>query len=202
MDSMSTPLPDVTGFAPELGAIADDSPLNRTCGKFRSEPESCRTFDKIVKDTGLWRSVSEVDGYYVNRRPWQDEKGCRIDRILFPTTELIEKYGWKLGPVGVECKTSEYPVGPLLSQCLDYTHAVWESKANGMLLMLRWIFIWPLDGQKGAIESVMAQNCVGAAWMDNKGRLRLKSGGTHAFGYNGDIPVVKPLLSGRKTGSR
>lgn len=191
---------EITGLADEADALTN--PLHTTCGKFNSEPESCWTFDKLVKDTGMWRIVSEVDGYYINRRPWQADQGCRIDRILFPTTELIEKFGWKLGPIGIECKKSHYPIGPVLSQCLDYTNAVWESKATGMLLMLRWIFIWPLDGQKGAIASVMAQNCVGSAWMDRKGRFRLSSGGTNAFGYDDDQVKVSPLLSGRKAGSR
>jgi len=195
MSSETTP--DVTGIADEIETITCE---HLTCGRFLDEPRSCAYLDSII-DENLWRPFHEVRGSYMNFKPWQEREECKIDRILVPTPELI-RLGWKLGPVGIECKMSNKKIGPCISQCLDYTNAIFEMP-QGTWIVLKWVFLWPLEKQRGAIESVMAQHRIGSAWEDRKHRLVLRSGNQRAFGYewNGDV-FIQNLQMGRKVGTR
>lgn len=174
-----------------------------TNGEFDSEDAAWAHFDDIVERCGLFNSYSEVEGWMLHPRPDTDAKGVRIDRLLSPR-KALQDAGWCDGMIGVEGKKSGHPIGRVISQALDYSRSVFELKPGGFLVMVRWVFLWPLDAEeKGDLGSVMAQNRIG--WVRSSTRTPLVFGcsGTHGITVNHDgTCAVKHLPMGRKCGSR
>ncbi len=172
-----------------------------TCGGWSTERESCVAFDDLVEHTAAFRVYKEVQGRYTQLRPCQELTTPRIDRVLVPKDELI-KLGWSLGPIGVECKRSDARLGPPISQCIDYSRALWRIANNWV--WLDWVFIWPAGGTGGTVASILAQQRIGTVHTSRWYSLSFGTGGQRLaqFDNDGYMDVVKPATSGRKTGSR
>ncbi len=185
--------------------------MNHTAGMYPTESESLAEFDRIAEASGAFRIEREVVGWYMNHRPGRDAKQPRIDRLLIPTEAAIEK-GWQY-VIGVEGKRSGSKLGPLVCQALDYSHAVFE--VDGNYIHPRGVFIWPVrkthgvEGEQviGAIESVMAQNCIGTCWSYDGSSIEFQAMPVNPLriGIGGLIEVTRADIFGalgRKRGSR
>jgi hypothetical protein len=137
-----------------------------TQGEWETESEACAALDTLIQSTGLFQIFREVRGHYMAPRLDTKDRAPRLDRVLFPSPQLIER-GWTLGPVGVECKRSGEKLGRPIAQMLDYGRAIWNM-GDGMWVGLRFMFLWPLDKQHGDIASVMTQNRLGGISTDGK----------------------------------
>lgn len=131
-------------------------------GTWTTEVLAAAELDSRIAASGLFdRCYAEVEGYYLAARPNRPLQQARIDRILFPS-EKLRAAGWT-PPIGVEIKRSGEPLGPALAQTIDYTYAAFGvGPAAGYWVHLEKIFLWPLTPQRGAVESVMLQNGIGA----------------------------------------
>jgi hypothetical protein len=173
-----------------------------TGGEFETEADSWAHFDRMVDNSGALRMHKEVCGEYLQPRYDTEDKGARIDRILIPLQKAIEA-GWADGAIGIEGKRSGMKIGKLISQAMDYTRCCWELKhPPGMLVMVRWVFVFPVDNPKGDLESLMAQNRIGYITPFNR-RLAFSCGASHGIVIHDDGQVeAKQLPMGRKRGSR
>lgn len=177
----------------------------QTCGEFQDEVASRAELDaRLAKCSHLFTVYREVRGYYLQPRidTLEEEKRPRIDYLLVPKPALVEA-GWTAGAVGIEAKASGVKLGPVISQCLNYQRAQFEIKPSGVLVGVRWVFIWPLRAVYNDIESVMNQNRIGSLWGDQWALLRFKVGGTLAIAIDQNGKAnAKTLVNGRKAGSR
>lgn len=177
-----------------------------TGGEFENEPAAWEWFDAMIDRSKSFRNCKEVRGTYIQPRIDTDEKDARIDRVLIPLKPAIEA-GWGDGAIGIEGKKSGTKIGKLISQAMDYTRCVWEleehhSSVPGLLLMTRWVFIYPVDRIVGDIESIMAQNRIGYVRISSR-MLAFSCGGTNGITIDaGGLIDVKQLPMGRKRGSR
>lgn len=128
-----------------------------TCGDWQTEKESAANFDGLVAYLNAFTVLKEVRGQYTFIRPHeQNKKSARIDRILIPTTKLLEA-GWTLGTVGVELKRSGKNLGRPIAQLIDYSlRCEWNID-----IQPNWYFIWPVRGPTGPIASLMSQFRIG-----------------------------------------
>jgi len=171
-----------------------------TNGVFEDECQAWAHFDQIVERCDAFRMYKEVRGEYLQPRPYTGDRAARIDRMLIPTQKAIEA-GWLHGAIGVECKKSGTKVGPVISQAMDYSRCVWELD-SGFLIVLRWVFIWPMENPHRELESIMAQNRIGyvMAW---RNELTFGCGGTNGIVIREDgSATIKKLPMGNKRGSR
>lgn len=173
----------------------------KTCGPWTDEPTSCAVFDRLADETHLFKVETEVPGFYVQPKPWIETERARIDRILLPSRKLVER-GWTTGAIGVECKKSGHKIGPVVAQCLDYRGACFRMPESGHMVMLDQCFIWPLDKVRGDLLSVMTQHRIGGVY-EAYGKLIFWMGGTNVLEIRNNAQFdVKPILAGRKGGSR
>lgn len=173
-----------------------------TDGEGGCEAEVWRDFDEVFRLHERWfRVLPEVTGWYVGPRPHILPKQPRIDRILLPSRELMAA-GWRLGPVGVECKRKGEKIGPAICQALDYSHAVFPI-SGGCTVALEWIFIWPIDKVTGDIASIMSQNRIGCARSWNGVDIQLKTDSLNILEATpGNITRISTPRCGYKVGSR
>ena len=184
--------------------------MNRTSGSYPTEADSAAEFDRIVGASGMFRVYREVDGYYLAHRPGHELRCPRIDRILQPLPALRER-GWT-ATVGVELKRSGTKLGPLVSQALDYSWAIF--RCGDTYLYPEGIFVWPMRRDEGdgdetvgrAIESVMVQNKIGTCCAERGDTVAFFLGSSRVLGIGaaGASVVRADLFNpvGRKTGSR
>lgn len=179
----------------------------RTSGVFSDEPAAWAVFDAAIELSGAFRIYREVEGEYIQPRPETDPRGARIDRILVPQPKVIAA-GWKRGGmIGVEGKKSGSKIGPLVTQAIDYSRCAFRIEREPgeliALVMLPWIFIYPVEPVLGDLASVMANNRIGTAAMTNS-RLVFSCNGTNAItiAADGSLFGVKDLPMGSKRGSR
>ena len=173
-----------------------------TGGEFETEALAWEHFDRMVEKTEAFRMHKEVCGEYLQPRFDTEDKSARIDRLLIPLAGAV-KAGWVHGAIGVEGKRSGMKVGKLISQAMDYTRCVWELKSPpGMLVMVRWVFVFPVENPKGDLESLMAQNRIGYVTPFTR-RLAFSCGGMHGIVIHdsGELEA-KQLPMGGKRGSR
>jgi hypothetical protein len=176
-----------------------------TVGDFADENASKAEFERRLALCSRWFKVrSEVVGQSMQPKfgveDWNG--GLRIDYVLQPSIEL-QTAGWDRGCIGIECKRSGEKLGPVVSQCLDYTRSVWTVQPSGTVLLLQWVFIWPLGHVKGDIESVMAQHRIGSVGFDDWCHLTFRVGAQHVLRIDTQgNAIAKPPASGRKVGSR
>jgi hypothetical protein len=172
-----------------------------TAGDFTEESAGLEVFDRAIEASGAFKSIPEVCGKFIQPRYDAELKTARIDRILIPNRKAIDA-GWRDGPIGIEAKKSGHKAGKIISQAMDYSRCVWELD-HGFCVVLRWIFIWPLDNPKNDLESIMAQNRIGCVCPSNQSRILFSCGGTNGITILADGSVhTKPLPMGRKAGSR
>lgn len=175
-----------------------------TLGDFDTEIQSAIAFDKFAESYGeFWRIYKEVPGSYVNSLPGSRDGSPRIDRILIPTTKLIE-CGWECGAIGVEIKPSKQKIGRAISQCIDYRGAAFKIGA-GFHVFCDQIFLWPFSTVGGDIESVMAQYRVGGVYHDGfEGTFWLGQQRTLVFrgGSLYELKKSHALAVGKKRGNR
>lgn len=173
-----------------------------TSGMYENEPDSCADFDSRITKSGVFKSYREVWGDYVQPRIGCDAQRPRIDRLLIPTPGLLSA-GWKNGIIGVECKASGKKLGPVLSQCLDYSRAAFVIPGCNYTVMCSWIFIWPLDDIKGDMESVMAQNRIGSVFCRSYELLNFCTPTLSCLRIdNSGTAIIKEIKCGKKVGSR
>lgn len=172
-----------------------------SCGDWETERDSCAALDDTLDHISGFRVYKEVPGVYTSLRPNQEHKTPRIDRVLAPTAELVA-LGWDLGPIGIECKKSNVKLGPAISQCIDYSRALWRISNNWV--WLDWIFLWPAKCPGGTVGSILAQQRIGTAHTSPWYSLYLSSseGKVAIFDNDGYLTGVKQRVAGRKTGSR
>jgi hypothetical protein len=172
-----------------------------TAGAWETEAESCAALDAILDRISGFRVFTEVRGAYTQPRVVQDQRTPRIDRVLTPLPWLMDA-GWVHGPIGIECKRSGEKLGPPISQCLDYSRALWEINHNWVAL--NWVFLWPAKKTSGTVASILAQQRIGTADTSPYHSLKLASGEAvlALFGADGRLEHVKDGNWGRKTGSR
>lgn len=174
-----------------------------TGGDFESEADAWDAFDRIILANKAFRMHREVEGEYLQPRIDTEEKSPRIDRILIPLGAAVEA-GWVDGAIGIEGKRSGKKIGRLISQAMDYTRAAFCLKSGppGLTLLLKWVFVFPVEREVGDLESIMAQNRIGCATVYNRG-IRFTCGGSNALvlGEDGTV-AAKQLPMGRKRGSR
>ena len=174
-----------------------------TTGEFTTEELALNAFDEFMNLVPLaFRNYKEVEGIYIHPRVSTEDKTARIDRLLIPIAGAVEA-GWIYGAIGVEAKKSETKAGPLVTQALDYTRCAFELPTpKGVLVVPKWIFIYPLEVQGNEIASVMANNRIGSAWVS---RDELVFASNHTQGLRitrqGKI-FTKPLPMVNKRGSR
>lgn len=169
---------------------------------FASEAESAQAFDTIAESTGLFSMYKEVPGTLTQPRMGQRDKGVRIDRILVPTSNLIDA-GWRSGIIGVEIKKNAEGIGPYLAQAMDYTRSVFLLPGSGFQVVPAWVFVWPLPNQHGPVASIMQQNRIGNVTDETYGRLSFKSGEANILRVNNDWTVrIGAQSMGQKVGSR
>lgn len=175
-----------------------------TIGDFADEDSAKRDFEQRLSKCSRWFKVhKEVVGQSIQPKFGVDDwrGGLRIDYVLQPSIEL-QQSGWDRGCIGIECKRSGKGIGPVVCQCLDYTRTVWRV-GSGTMLMLQWVFIWPLGHVVGDIESVMAQHRIGSAGFDAWSLLTFRVGAQHVIRIDhGGSATVKAPASGRNAGSR
>lgn len=177
----------------------------KTAAEFSDEPQAWQMFDAIIERSDAFRIYREVKGEYIQPRPETENKGARIDRILFPTQKVIDA-GWKTGgAIGVEGKRSGVKAGPLICQALDYTRCLFRIEKNEgelvALIMPRWIFIYPVESSLGDLASVMGNNRIGTCSIQRG--LVFHCNGTNAIEIREDGTVrAKDLVLGNKRGSR
>ncbi|HEY6180097.1 MAG TPA: hypothetical protein VIX73_36900 [Kofleriaceae bacterium] len=168
-------------------------------GPWLDEAAACAEFDRRVAASRLFeRSFPEVRGYYLTHRPNRQSKDARIDRILLPGPRLREA-GWTTA-IGVELKASGTKLGPPLSQAIDYTYCAFHVGPHW--LHLQHIFFWPLRPQRGAVQSVMVQNCIGCIFDTQHSPLIFELERQVICLHDDDNLVVHPSVAGTKKGSR
>lgn len=184
----------------------------RTAGNFIDEEQSQTAFEKALAGQPFFRVHREVTGWYYGGQPFQERSECRIDFILIPNMMAISK-GWKNGIIGIECKASGKKAGPVFCQLLDYTRAVFQDPVTGGNITLNAVFLWPnLTGKNPFLVSVASQNRIGFISHETKrdyetnklyNRLSFNINSTHILTISDDNTMTcKPIVSGRKSGSR
>jgi hypothetical protein len=174
-----------------------------TNGVFLTEAEAWKEFDRLVKQTEAFKLYVEVPGEYIQPRPGTEMKGARIDRLLVPKKKAVD-LGWTGGIVGVEGKRTGTKIGRLVCQAIDYTRCVFQlaEPIPNVLVMPRWVFIYPAEREYGDLESVMAQNRIGTCSYGAYG-LAFQCSAFHAIeiGQTGGMTARHPPM-GDKRGSR
>lgn len=174
-----------------------------TAGTFATEPEAWSHFDELVNANRAFKMHREVVGEYIQPRLNTEDKTARVDRILIPLKPAIEA-GWRHGAIAVEGKKSGHDIGPMLTQALDYSRCVWRLAEGvpGLQIVTPWVFLYPVERIMGDLESIMANNRIGYC-MARRRMVVFGCGGTNGLILHDDERVeVKPLLMGRKRGSR
>lgn len=164
------------------------------------EVTNLSSFDAVLGQSDLFRVRKEVTGQYVHALPGENLQAPRIDRILVPTQTAMNA-GWTIGPVGVEAKAGGHKVGPALCQAMDYRRAAF-SMPGGYDVILRWVFLYPLGKQMGAIASVMAQHRLGFCYWGPRGNLIFSADGRRMCQLGSNPHVGSMPVSGAKRGSR
>lgn len=174
-----------------------------TGGEWDTEEAAWEHFDLMLDKCKAFAVHKEVRGEYLQPRLATEEKNARIDRILIPRAGAIEA-GWRDGAIGVEGKRSGMKIGRLVSQAMDYSRCIWEldNGVPGLLLMVRWVFIFPVSRQYEDLESIMCQNRIGYVTSYNR-TVSFNCGAQHGIVINDDGSLrTTKLLMGRKRGSR
>ena len=137
------------------------SGMEVTSGEYATEFEACQDFDFLISYTS-WIVHKEVIGEIRQPRCGADSKeSLRIDRILEPSRELINK-GWNHGFVGIEIKRSNVKLGPVINQVIDYSRCSWKL-SGGRRVECEYNFIWKVSGIGGNLASIMTGNKIGMA---------------------------------------
>jgi len=153
----------------------------------------------FIEATGLFRLFRQVMG----RPLWTaclSAGRVRCDLLLLASKRGLNA-GWTHGPILLELKQPGDPIGPALSQMMDYLRSSWLLP-NGVPIMACWAFVCPADRVHGPLASVMAQNRVGTASLD-AGELRLYCGEQRVLTVcEGGVMRVGEVRIGRRFGSR
>lgn len=172
-----------------------------TAGDFETEAGAWEFFDGVIEKTKAFKVYTEVPGQFVSSRPKSEIKGARIDRILIPLRRAIDS-GWQHGAIGIEGKKSGTKIGKVISQAMDYSRCVFEID-NGFLMMLQWVFIWPVEATTGDVASLMAQQRIGWIKSSKSRPLVFGCGGTNGLEIDSNFCVTaKRLPMGNKAGNR
>jgi len=126
---------------------------------------------------------------------------ARCDLLLSPSKRGL-RAGWTHGAIILEVKRPGEPIGPAVSQMMDYLRCSWLLPPNRVAVMASWAFIYPADRQHGPMASLMAQNRVGTAGMQ-AGELTLCCGEQRVLTVcDGGVLRVGEVRIGRRFGSR
>lgn len=174
--------------------------LDVTRGPWATEDESTTALDEVLGRLRLFRVFEQVNGQYIQPRSNTPTTSPRIDRVLWPGNRLLQQ-GWNLGPIGIECKSSDHKIGRPVAQILDYSRALWHL-GQGITVSLSWVFLWPFSHSSGPLASVMAQNRIGGAVSYGPEQLLLYfDSGTVTKLTTSDLRLAD-VRCGNKVGSR
>lgn len=171
-----------------------------------TEAEAVAAFDEQMVGCDLFKSYREVVGIPDLRWDQKSRETFRIDRVLVPTPELIDR-GWTAGEIGVEIKRSGERIGPPIAQALDYRRALWQipSTHGPRNIRLSYVFIWPCQGSGGNLASIMQQHRVGTVHSTKWDRFRFLCGESQTLiiSYGGNVHMSATALTmGIRSGSR
>lgn len=158
-----------------------------------------------------FRNIPEVRGHYLTPKSSRDEPSPRIDRILVPHREAVER-GWNMGIIGVELKGDSKSEGRVISQCLDYRNAIFclpDHPVEGMETEVRlsWVLfqwhrkLWPSE----ALQSIIARQRLGCLRVDpEQSILTFHCDGTNAMQISQDGEFIRSIKAhaGLKRGSQ
>tara|TARA_R100001530_G_scaffold133737_1_gene107581 strand:+ start:1536 stop:2147 length:612 start_codon:yes stop_codon:yes gene_type:complete len=141
----------------------------RTYGKYKTEKDAEKGFDDAIEKSGLFKIYKQRPGKYIQPQCGKTppQNGFRIDRLLLPQEGLLKLPKWqnlKCGVIGVEIKKSDIKIGPPLAQLLDYTRAEWNLVQN-VKVRFDFGFLWPTEKTHNTTASIMAQNRLGAVYL-------------------------------------
>ena len=153
----------------------------------------------FLEATGLFRVFRQV----VGRPLWTacpNAGWVRCDLLLLASKRGLA-LGWTHGPILLEVKRPGDPIGPALSQMMDYLRCSWLL-SNGVPVMASWAFVYPADRMHGPLASVCAQNRVGTAHL-GAGELNLYCGEQRVLTVcEGGVLRVGDVRIGLRHGSR
>ena len=144
-----------------------------TCGPWRTEAEAEDYAVAFLERTDLFKLYRQVPGRPLCQRHFQTPKTVRADILLLPRPRLLAA-GWGDGAIVVEVKRSGEKTGPGYSQLLDYLNTAWPL-AGGVCVLPTFGFLFPVRKRFGPLASIMAQQHIGTAWVD-QGTLWLYAG--------------------------
>ena len=172
----------------------------RFCGDFNDEDSGLTTFDRLIGFTKLFEIHPQVRGHYIVHRPGCAMKKPRIDRVLVPKPAAVSRGFDRV--VGIEGKCSGDKVGPAITQCIDYSYAVFN--VGIYRLSLGVIFLWPMEVQYGSIASIMAQNRIGTATLSDCGHdIKLQYASKNVLQITSRGVEIRPFTNaGNRQGSR
>jgi hypothetical protein len=154
---------------------------------------------EFLEATGLWRVLRQVMGQPL----WtaSPEAGrARCDLLLLASRRALAA-GWTHGAILIEVKRPSEPIGPAISQLMDYLRTAWLLP-NGVRVMAEWGFVYPAERVHGPLASVCAQNRVGTASLA-AGELNLLCGEQRILTiWGGGTLRVGETRIGRRFGSR
>jgi len=153
----------------------------------------------FLECTGLFRVLRQV----VGRPLWTacpSAGWVRCDLLLLASKRGLAA-GWLHGPIVIEVKRPGEPIGPAISQLMDYLRSSFLLP-NGVPIMASWAFIYPAERVHGPLASVCARNRVGTASLAG-GELDLLCGEQRILtvGEEGALRVGQVGV-GRRFGSR
>lgn len=153
----------------------------------------------FLEASALFRVFRQVMG----RPLWTACPGAghvRCDLLLLSSKRGLGA-GWTHGPILIEVKRHGEPVGPAISQMMDYLRCSWLLP-NGVPVMVSWAFVYPADRMHGPLASVCAQNRVGTASLDG-GELTCCCGEQRVLTVcEGGVLRVGEVRIGQRFGSR
>jgi hypothetical protein len=180
------------------------SPRDEFFGEWRPEKMAEDELDRRVEASGLFKIYRQVEGAFRGQRPGRSSQAvCIIDRILIPTKKLRDA-GWRL-PIGVEIKASGEKCGPAIAQAIDYTNTAFcvdVDDWNTIDVVLRYVFLWPLEKRYRDLESITLQQGIGCIYETSSAALIFQLE-RQVIRVNRDGSIqVSESNTGRKVGSR
>lgn len=167
-------------------------PPQTTIGEYKSEKEAAADFDSAI-NPDFFFNEAEVKGRRLfddkpirrdirqERKEDDSAQKIRIDRILYPGKKAIDA-GWTWGPIAVEIKKSNIPIGPIFSQVLEYRQSIFLSKTLHYTRIMPMVFaIFPSRDISHDLHSLQENQTILSCYLKYGATLRFGTFGTNAL---------------------
>lgn len=172
-----------------------------TNGSYATENDAKNDLRLLLTNCSDFIVIEECPCWYYGSSAFTDRSNGRIDFALIPKISAVNS-GWKNGVIGIECKKSGYPIGPLICQMMDYSRSLIKVSPSGIVMAISAVFAFPGFVCKGAIESIAVNNRIGRCRIKN-GSLQGQIGESIIFSISdGKLEKTIGISSGAKNGSR